>query len=1169
MEGDTARQDGYESDYPDPTDTERTPYPALTQSASRTSALLLSGGNGAPAVSTPHMADAAGGITSLVDYCNLRNARPNHVQRPELGGGDDAVDDTDAEQDIEGRDLMNQMLNRYTAIRQPSSSLPGYHILPENDRLNAGNTGQYPTVAQDQETASRGRGRGRPRSTGQGRGQRRGWKWALRGTEHANVFKTPRVPKDPTIKQRGRPGRSRGSRKEQDHRPVDPGQAFKELHRQAMKLYIEEDLEEALEVAKKAVEANSEMYQAHMLLYQILQKLGREEDSLAPLAMAAVTRRDAETWKMLAHRYLDPETRTDNDIRFAVYCYSQALIFDKGNYELRAEKLGLYYELGDWNKARKEAKNMMRVRPDDLDMLRDYANLCAETRDPFEWTRAVEAYAKAFQYFDGEETFGEVEGQWDHLNMYLDLLAKLGRNQEGVFLLKRHARWFLGRREDSFWDHYTEDDREYDSTNERRGYEWRFQQGRITRDNLLYGDGLPLDIRVKLGLFRMNMGITYHAEGFRHLEHLRSLADEVEHFYDLFFEVAESLRINGLWGAAIDFYEPIKTLLEVTNASFWSGIAHCYRELGRNEDAEECYRAVIEVEEENLDARVQLVKLYESTEQRGKAIAMAREVGRMGRRDILRKEKIRVADLAAKYAQQRPQREKKEEAIRKRTVPRPLSPTGGGIFDEFQLAIPSRSRPLLPAPEAPAVDDDPFEAGDDTDSSSDDSDDAGDGDNDDLEVETPQSNGKASKPPARSHKRKGTRGDDNLRALQEQEVRIRPHYERVKDLWPAIDKGEDEKATQEWMLHANALAEEFRSVKVFYSVRSRDRYLMKVRTGLAVRERGLIAEMEAVMQKLQEDGSKEEDFLSTDEGIPHGLHDVSFAEWHHILSELALLHAKHVDQAKCYYVLQDVIMGANVFRHDSVLMSTTLAMCTCCALMFNDSELLNDTARNYTTRRQAPSGMATQVFAASGRLGYGSAHLYSHNSQRWVQRMLQKQKESNGNDVCDPGLLTVYGHVMVPHTQVNADPALPYLLRALADQPENLVVNLSIATTYITNAMHKSTDNRQYGIAQGLAFLYRYYELRVASGKARHRQEAEYNVARMWHLLGLTHLAVPVYEKVLKLSDEVQLECGQGGNEEEETEDLAREAAFALQNIFALSGNDEAALAITEEWLVL
>jgi general transcription factor 3C polypeptide 3 (transcription factor C subunit 4) len=87
----------------------------------------------------------------------------------------------------------------------------------------------------------------------------------------------------------------------------------------------------------------------------------------------------------------------------------------------------------------------------------------------------------------------------------------------------------------------------------------------------------------------------------------------------------------------------------------------------------------------------------------------------------------------------------------------------------------------------------------------------------------------------------------------------------------------------------------------------------------------------------------------------------------------------------------------------------------------------------------------------------------------------------------DPGVLLMYGHMVAVAN--HSFSALPYYYRALALQPDNVCVNLSIAAMWIQNSMKRQTENRQFGITQGLAYLYRYYDLRVASGKAVHKQK--------------------------------------------------------------------------------
>lgn len=99
---------------------------------------------------------------------------------------------------------------------------------------------------------------------------------------------------------------------------------------------------------------------------------------------------------------------------------------------------------------------------------------------------------------------------------------------------------------------------------------------------------------------------------------------------------------------------------------------------------------------------------------------------------------------------------------------------------------------------------------------------------------------------------------------------------------------------------------------------------------------------------------------------------------------------------------------------------------------------------------------------------------------------------------------------------------------------------------------------------QGLALLLEYYDNRTRSTEAADRQEAEYNVANAFRLLGLVHLAVPYYERCLALSAAVQRECANRSVEE-----FTREAAVDLQNIWAASGDIQIARDITEKWLVM
>lgn len=141
---------------------------------------------------------------------------------------------------------------------------------------------------------------------------------------------------------------------------------------------------------------------------------------------------------------------------------------------------------------------------------------------------------------------------------------------------------------------------------------------------------------------------------------------------------------------------------------------------------------------------------------------------------------------------------------------------------------------------------------------------------------------------------------------------------------------------------------------------------------------------------------------------------------------------------------------------------------------------------------------------------------------------------------------------------------IDYFFRAYALDPRNPMINLSLALAYLHHALKRQSENRHYLIMQGFSFLFSYHDIRHGSQTDSERQEANYNVARAFQMLGLTHLAIPYYEKCLMLSELVP-ETSLTRSEE----NFALEAAAALQGIWATSGDSVMARAVTERWLVV
>lgn len=220
----------------------------------------------------------------------------------------------------------------------------------------------------------------------------------------------------------------------------------------------------------------------------------------------------------------------------------------------------------------------------------------------------------------------------------------------------------------------------------------------------------------------------------------------------------------------------------------------------------------------------------------------------------------------------------------------------------------------------------------------------------------------------------------------------------------------------------------------------------------------------------------------------------------------------------------------------------------------------------------------------------------------YKERAALSTKDDTGEAIpaedMDVALLVLYGHIL--YSGNSFYPALNYFFRAYALDDQNPAVLLSIGLCYINHSMKRQSENRHYQIMQGLSFMHEYKRIRERQGTLLvEKQEMEFNFARVWHTLGLAHLAEEGYQRVLDLGKEIQAQSrGQISssttNKNNDTdlpmpdvdvdpaiigvaettpssfvEDFSREAAVALQNLYALNGAFQSARAITSTWLVI
>ena len=265
--------------------------------------------------------------------------------------------------------------------------------------------------------------------------------------------------------------------------------------------FIDNDYDEAEHLTLQALLINPEMYSAHSLLSEIHAARGDTDKALTAAWNGAHTRpRDTEMWSRIARLILerDAEPRTST-VRDAIYCYTRIISVDKNNVEARYQRAALNRELQSYKKVVSDYEQLARYLPHDLTVLRHLAEAYIDLGEP---DRALQHYLVSISHFQATEPTDPTTFTWSDVNIVAELRSFQKGFQEGLTQTKSLSRWLLGRRNELCWQNFDEDDREWDVDDQPRRIEVPgFVPDRYEAAS--YGDGLPLELRIKLGVFRL------------------------------------------------------------------------------------------------------------------------------------------------------------------------------------------------------------------------------------------------------------------------------------------------------------------------------------------------------------------------------------------------------------------------------------------------------------------------------------------------------------------------------------------------------------------------------------------------------------------------------------------------------------------------------------------
>ncbi|KND00364.1 transcription factor TFIIIC subunit TFC4 [Spizellomyces punctatus DAOM BR117] len=368
----------------------------------------------------------------------------------------------------------------------------------------------------------------------------------------------------------------------------------------------------------------------------------------------------------------------------------------------------------------------------------------------------------------------------------------------------------------------------------------------------------------------------------------------------------------------------------------------------------------------------------------------------------------------------------------------------------------------------------------------------------------------------------------------------RANYQKLLQLYP---KCKDRIARADLLRTTRKLLTRFQNTRAFYPS---DR--AKVFTGLNNRRKRRTATMDEEINDLTR-RLRPELLVDTEQRIDRPPPNISsfqgltFDEWYDVFVKYAYVAVMDGKEDDAQTTLK-AAFDANVFYHDELRKVRLRLHMISVAIYAGNAARVTDICRWFCQYRPF-SNDVYRLYSAMQAGGSEAVSCYAMNSSvKYFMRQLKAMNKAgkahpNKPEYKNALLMTTYGHILQAGRSYLG--AIAFYLKAYHLCPNDPLINFSLGLAHLHRGMQRKSDNRHMHIMQGFTFIMRYYELR------NENVEASYNVGRAFHQIGLTHLAIPYYEKVLQGSDK--------GKTVDAAQDLKGEAAYNLSMIYVGNGS--------------
>ncbi|KAJ6780308.1 hypothetical protein PWT90_09391 [Aphanocladium album] len=825
--------------------------------------------------------------------------------------------------------------------------------------------------------------------------------------------------------------------------------------------FLAGDYDHALELVSEVIRINAETHQAWTAMASIFREQGELDRALAAMVYAAHLRpKDIGGWLSCASYALDNiGDNEEANVKTARLCYSAALRADPHNVEARLGKAAVCHSQGHYSQAMLEYNYLLKQRPADLDIVRKLAETCADNKENSSATvSAKTAYRRFFDLVIPTGSGDRFEGVWYDIGIYIDLCASSGSYRETIKELKALARWMVGRASEEYWDGFQDDDREWDQDNDRRNECPEFVNSSFPES--LYGESLPLDLRMRLATLRLRL--LEKNEAMLHLKlfdpSAQNSRDFIAEFPSVAYDLAEELMKSGISDKATKILEIFRETSDIPDSTILLQLGRCYILAGEQPKAEECFLSAIDVDEDSIDARIELANMYEKAKEGEEALILAAEAMALQDAQHHQAGHMRM-DISGRLGAT-------HDELRRRMSQHDQSTATGG--QNKQSRVPRRYRPKRLAGADTLRQDEQARA-------------------------------------IKLSQQYDIVRDLKLRISQGQTDLAQQWMNASRDL---VDDFRSLKRFYSWDKYLHFLRKKPASVSTTPQAPESELSQMYERLTRSPQADNSMAGTQQGMHQ----GISFDNWLNIFLDYAIGLAVNHQREEAYQVCEAAkdsvVFQASnhefliHIAWTVCAIYTNDEERCVAIARHlmrDGVMSDSNR--------MFALLSKLCQSPVSWYTSGPAQKFILRQIRAIDN--SYEELFATKFNPSDAGEATFSKIDM----DVC---LLMLYGHILFTSTSYTY--AISYFLRARSLDPRNAMVNLSLGLAYVHYGLKRQSTNRQYLLLQGQAFISLYLEADEGSG-ARPLAERYYNTGRLFQLLGLSQLGSNLYSKAIEAND--------------------------------------------------